>query len=45
MHHLFELSAIPARPTWLVIHPDVAMQPAVRVVADRLVAAFGAISK
>ncbi len=40
LDHLFELAAIPARPTWLVVHPDVARQPAVRLVADRLVTAF-----
>lgn len=45
LDHLFELPGIPARPTWLVVHPDVAKQPAVRVVADRLVAAFAVSSK
>jgi DNA-binding transcriptional LysR family regulator len=42
LDHLFELSMIAARPVWLVLHPDVARQPAVRLVADRIVAGFRA---
>jgi len=45
LDHLFELSAIPARPTWLVMHPDVAKQPAVRLVADRIVQGFATAGK
>src|SRR5262249_6642321 len=40
LDHLFELTMIAARPVWLVLHPDVAKQPAVRVVADRIVIGF-----
>lgn len=43
LDHLFEVTAVPARPTWLVVHPDVVKQPAVRVVADRIAAAFAAV--
>lgn len=35
-----ELPGVPPRPSWLVMHPDVAERPAVRVVADRLIEAF-----
>jgi DNA-binding transcriptional LysR family regulator len=45
LDHLFELSSIPARPAWLVMHPDVATQPGVRLVADRLAAEFALTSK
>jgi DNA-binding transcriptional LysR family regulator len=42
---LFELEHIAARPTWLVMHPDVAQQPAVRLVADRITEAFRALAR
>jgi DNA-binding transcriptional LysR family regulator len=45
LDHVLELEHIPARPTWLVMHPDVAQQPAVRVVADRIAEAFKAFSR
>lgn len=45
LEHLFELESIPARPTWLVMHPDVARQPAVRLVADRVADAFRAFPR
>lgn len=45
MDHLFELEHVAARPTWLVMHPDVAQRPAVRVVADRIADAFRAFSR
>lgn len=41
---LFDLEAIPPRPTWLVAHPDVAQQPAVRCVADAIRAGFRALA-
>ncbi len=43
LEHLFDLESIAARPTWLVMHPDVAQRPAVRLVADRIAAAFRAL--
>ncbi len=45
LDHLFELVSIPKRPTWLVVHPDVAKQPAVRLVADRIATAFRALPR
>jgi len=41
---LFELATIPARPVWLVMHPDVAKQRAVRFVADRITAVFASLA-
>ncbi len=38
-----ELTAIPARPTWLVVRPDLAQRPAVRLVADRIADEFRAL--
>lgn len=40
LEHLFELEMVPPRPMWLVMHPDVAQQPAVRLVAERIAEAF-----
>lgn len=45
LDHLFELESIAARPTWLVLHPDVAQRPAVRLVADRIADAFRALPR
>lgn len=45
LEHLFELEHVPARPTWLVVHPDVGKQPAVRLVADRIAEAFRALGR
>ncbi len=45
LDHLFELESIAARPTWLVMHPDVAKQPAVRLVADRIAEAFRGLAR
>lgn len=41
LDHVLELP-VPPRPTWLVMHPDVAKRAAVRVVADHLAQAFRA---
>jgi DNA-binding transcriptional LysR family regulator len=43
LEHLFELEMVPPRPMWLVMHPDVAQQPAVRLVAERITEAFQAL--
>lgn len=40
----FDLKAIPARPTWLAMHPDVAHRPAVRAVAERIAEGFTAFT-
>jgi DNA-binding transcriptional LysR family regulator len=40
LEHVLDLKGIPPRPTWLVMHPDVAMRPAVRAVADRIAEGF-----
>ena len=45
LEHVMELEHIRARPMWLVMHPDVAKRPAVRPVADRLIAAFSAAAR
>ncbi|MFO0685389.1 MAG: LysR family transcriptional regulator [Sandaracinus sp.] len=45
LEHLFELEHVAARPTWLVLHPDVGKQPAVRVVAERIAEAFRALGR
>jgi DNA-binding transcriptional LysR family regulator len=42
LEHVVGLDMLPARPTWLVFHPDVIQQPAVRLVADRIALAFAA---
>lgn len=42
LEHVLDLESIAARPTWLVMHPDVARRAAVRVVADRIAEAFRA---
>lgn len=44
LSHALDLESIPARPTWLVMHPDVAQRAAVRLVADRLIEAFRALT-
>lgn len=45
LEHLFTLENIAARPTWLVMRPDVAERAAVRLVADRIIDAFQAFAK
>jgi DNA-binding transcriptional LysR family regulator len=45
LEHVFEIKSIPARPTWLVMHPDVALRPAVRFVADRIAEGFQAFAR
>jgi DNA-binding transcriptional LysR family regulator len=45
LEHVMELETIPARPTWLVMHPDVAQRAAVRVVADRIASSFRAVRR
>jgi NAD/NADP transhydrogenase beta subunit len=42
---VFELEGIAPRVTWLVMHPDVALRPAVRAVADRIAEGFVAVSR
>jgi DNA-binding transcriptional LysR family regulator len=44
LEHVFEIKSIPPRPTWLVMHPDVALRPAVRFVADRIAEGFQAFA-
>jgi len=36
---------VPARATWLVMHPDVAKRPGVRVVAEHIAEAFGGLRR
>jgi DNA-binding transcriptional LysR family regulator len=45
LEHLFTLENIAARPTWLVMRPDVAERAAVRVVADHIIASFRVFAK
>ncbi len=42
---LFTLDHIAARPTWLVMRPDVAERAAVRLVADRIIESFRAFTR
>lgn len=44
LQHVFALEHLPARPVWLVLHPDVAKRAAVRVVADRIAEGFRAVA-
>ncbi|MBL8678555.1 MAG: LysR family transcriptional regulator [Myxococcales bacterium] len=39
------LEHLGTRPVWLVVHPDVAARPAVRVVADRIAESFRALAR
>ena len=45
LDHMLDREPIPARPTWLVVHPDAACEPAVRLVADRITEAFRAFPR
>lgn len=45
LERVLTLSNIPPRPTWLVVHPDVANRPAVRFVMARIVERFRALAR